>query len=114
MKNPAYKGIACFGKTEQVERKKTTRPLRQKGGYSSRCSANREHPREEWIEIAVPALITNDIFDVAGELLERNKHLSSRRTKDPTLLQGLMICKKCGYSICRTSTRTSKKKNILL
>lgn len=110
LKNPAYKGTACYGKTEQVERKKITRPLRQKGGYSPRCSANRERPREEWIEIAVPAIISSDTFNFAGELLERNKHLSSRRTKEPTLLQGLMVCKKCGYSIYRTSSRTSKRK----
>jgi len=110
LKNPAYKGTACFGKTEQVERKKITRPLRLKGGYSPRCSANRERPREEWIEIAVPAIISNDVFSFAGELLERNKRLSTRRTVEATLLQGLMVCRKCGYSIYRTSTRTSKRK----
>jgi site-specific DNA recombinase len=110
LKNPAYKGSACFGKTESVERQKITRPLRQKGGFSPRCSANREKPRKEWIEISVPAIIDSETFEMAQELLQRNKLLSARRTKEPTLLQGLLVCSECGYAIYRTSTRTSKRK----
>ncbi len=110
LRNPAYKGSACFGKTERKERKKVTRPLRQKGGYSPRCSANRERPREEWIEIPVPALVPSATFSLAQEQLEANKKLSRRRTIEPTLLQGMLICNKCGYAIYRTSTRTSKRK----
>jgi len=34
LRNPAYKGTACFGKTKITERKKITRRLRQKGGFS--------------------------------------------------------------------------------
>jgi site-specific DNA recombinase len=57
LRNPAYKGTACFGKTKLVERQKITRPLRQRGGFSPRCSSNRECPREDWIEIPVPAIV---------------------------------------------------------
>ena len=35
LRNPAYQGRACFGKTERVARKKITRPLRQRGGHSA-------------------------------------------------------------------------------
>ena len=49
LRNPAYKGTACFGKTERAERQKVTRPLRQRGGFSPRCSATRERPREDWM-----------------------------------------------------------------
>ncbi len=62
LRNPAYQGKACFGKTELTERQKITRPLRQRGGYSSRCSANRERSQDEWIEIPVPALISEQTF----------------------------------------------------
>jgi len=110
LRNPAYKGRACFGKTEKVERQKITRPLRQKGGFSPRCSANKEKPREEWIEIPVPAILESEIFEMAQELLQKNKHLSPRRTKEPTLLQGLLVCSECGYALYRSSTRTSKRK----
>ena len=110
LRNPAYQGTACFGKTEQVERKKITRLLRKRGGFSPRCSCSRERPREEWIEIPVPAIIRKDTFSLVRERLERNKQFSPRHTKEPTLLQGLLVCSECGYALYRTSTRTSKRK----
>lgn len=110
LKNPAYKGTACYGKTEQAERQRITRPLRQKGGFSPRCGSRRDRPWEDWIEIPVPAIVSDDTFDHAKELLERNRQLSRRNTKNPTLLQGLMVCRQCGYSLYKASTRTSKRK----
>lgn len=110
LRNPAYKGTACFGKTEVAPRKKITRPLRKRGGFSKRCSAHRDRPREDWIEIPVPAIVSEDTFALAQERLQRNKQLSARRTKEPTLLQGMLVCQRCGYAYYRTSTRTSKRK----
>jgi site-specific DNA recombinase len=110
LKNPAYTGKAAYGKTESCDRKKITRPLRQKGGYSPRCSANATRPENEWISISVPPLILQEMFELAQERLRQNKELASRNTKTPTLLQGLLVCKDCGHSYYRTSTRTSLKK----
>jgi site-specific DNA recombinase len=110
LRNPAYKGMACFGKTERAERQKVTRPLRQWGGFSPRCSSNRERPRAEWIEIPVPAIVREVVFALAHERLEQNKRFAPRRTIEPTLLQGMLVCSQCGYAFYRTSTRTSKKK----
>jgi len=47
-----------------------------------------ERPREEWIEIPVPALISEDSFARAQELLEENKIRSRRRTIEPSIVQG--------------------------
>jgi len=110
LRNPAYQGTACFGKTRTAERKKITRPLRQRGGFSPRCSAHQESPRKEWIEILVPAIIGKDLFQLVQERLEHNKKYSLRRTLEPTLSQGMLVCKSCGYAYYRTSTRTSKRK----
>ncbi len=110
LRNPAYQGTACFGKTERTERKKITRSLRKRGGFSPRSSANRERPREEWLKIAVPSLVSEDIFSLAQERLEKNKQFSRRHTIEPTLLQGLLVCSVCGYAMHRTSTRTSARK----
>lgn len=110
LRNPAYKGTACFGKTKKAERKKVTRPLRQRGGYSPRCSANQERPREEWIEIPVPAIVSEEVFALAQERLEQNRRLSRRRTIEPSLLQGILVCNECGYGLSRISTRTSKRR----
>ena len=110
LRNPAYVGKACFGKTERKPRQRITRALRQKGGYTNRCGANQERPREEWIEISVPPLIEEATFALAQEQLEKNKRFSQRRTIEPTLLQGILVCARCGYSLYRSSTRTSKRK----
>jgi site-specific DNA recombinase len=110
LRNPAYKGTACFGKTQIVPRRKVTRRLRQRGGFSTRCSANQERCREDWIEIPVPALVSEETFALAQERLQKNKQLSIRHTQEPTLLQGMLVCRQCGYAYYRTSTRTSKRK----
>jgi len=110
LRNPAYIGKACFGKTKQTTRRKVTRKLRLCGGHSPRSSSSIETPRAEWIEIAVPALISEEIYALAKEKLVENKRFASRQTKEPTLLQGMLVCRKCGYAYYRTSTRTSLKK----
>jgi site-specific DNA recombinase len=110
LRNPAYIGKACFGKTERKSRQRITRPLRQRGGYSNRCGANQERPRQEWIEINVPALITETQFAFAQERLEINKQFSQRRTIEPSLLQSMLVCERCGYGLYRSSARTSKQK----
>lgn len=110
LRNPAYQGRACFGKTEPCPRQRITRPIRQKGGYSRRSSSNREKARQEWIEIPVPALVSQETFALAQERLAHNKRLSLRSTREPTLLQGLLVCEQCGYGLYRTSTRTSARR----
>jgi site-specific DNA recombinase len=109
LRNPAYKGTACFGKTETAQRQRITRPLRLRGGIGSRNSAHHERPRVDWIEIAVPAIIDEDTFARAQELLEQNKKLAPRRTITPSIVQGLVSCSKCGYALSRTSTRSSAR-----
>jgi site-specific DNA recombinase len=76
----------------------------------NRNSANHERPRSEWIEVPVPALVSEEIFALAQEQLAKNKHHSLRRTIEPTLLQGMLVCQRCGYALYRTSTRTTKRK----
>jgi site-specific DNA recombinase len=110
LRNPAYRGRACFGKREMSTRQRITRPLRKRQGLSSRNSCTRERPRQDWIEITVPALISEETFAVAQEQLEQNKRHSPRRTLEPSLLQGMLVCERCGYALYRTSTRTSARK----
>jgi len=112
LRNPAYCGKACYGKTEHAERQRNTKPLRAKGGFVVKQGCNREKPREEWIEIPVPAIISQDTFDIAQQRLKSNKLHSQRNTKVETLLQGMMVCSECGYSLYRTYTETSAKNRI--
>ena len=110
LRNPAYRGRACYGKTELRPRQRITRPLRQRNGLASRDSANHERPRQDWIEIAVPALVSEETFALAQEQLEQNKRHSPRRTIEPTLLQGMLVCERCGYGLYRTCTQTSARR----
>jgi site-specific DNA recombinase len=110
LRNPAYRGRACYGKTELRPRQRITRALRKRGGLASRDSANHERPRSDWIEIAVPPLICEETLALAQEQLEQNQRHSPRRTLEPSLLQGMLVCERCGYALYRCSTRTSARK----
>ena len=109
VKEPGLSGRGLLWKTERVSRRKITRPLRQKGGFSARSSANREREPQEWIAVPVPALVSTETFAMAQKRLIENKRLSARKTKMPTLLQGLLVCGQCGYGLYRTSTKTTKR-----
>jgi site-specific DNA recombinase len=104
LRNPAYMGRAAFGKTEVTERRRVTRRLRQKGGFAARCSAHKPRAREQWLEIAVPALVPEPTFARAQERLAENQRLSARNTREASLLQGRLVCGQCGYSLYRVTT----------
>jgi site-specific DNA recombinase len=55
-------------------------------------------------------LISEETFALAQEQLQQNKRHSSRRTITPSLLQGMLVCERCGYALYRTSTQTSARK----
>jgi site-specific DNA recombinase len=110
LRNPAYKGLACFGKTKSAQRQRITRKLRLRGGFAQRDSAGHERPREEWIEIPVPAMVSETTFDLAQERLQENKRLSPRRTVQWSIVQGLVSCSKCSYAMSRSSGRSSARK----
>jgi site-specific DNA recombinase len=109
LRNPAYKGMACFGKTAIAPRQRITRPVRRRGGIAARSSANHEQPRADWIEIPVPAIVSETVFALAEERLQANKARSPRRTAEPSVVQSIVSCSKCGYALYRTSTRSSAR-----
>jgi site-specific DNA recombinase len=81
LRNPAYQGTACFQKTRQAERQRMTRRLRQRGGIAASPVCSRPRPREEWIEIRVPALVSSTQFALAQERFAQNRHFAARHTK---------------------------------
>ena len=111
LRNPAYAGRAVFGKTQILqEQPALNRRARLEGRTTPRASKTIDRPREEWIEIPVPAIISTETFERAARRLEDNKRFASRNSKIPSLLQGLAACSACGYGYYRTSTRTTNKK----
>jgi site-specific DNA recombinase len=104
LRNPAYAGQAAYGKTHATgETVRATRQARLRGQRSTRISRERVSPNE-WKRIAVPALVSEEQFALAQERLHRNP--SPRNTKRPSLLQGILVCRECGYAYYRCSTRS--------
>ena len=98
LRNPAYAGTACYGKTTKKERPATPVTRRNNATLSSRSNYKQSCPKDSWIPIPVPAIVDKATFDMAQECLESNKKFSPRSTKEPSLLQGLLVCELCGRS----------------
>jgi site-specific DNA recombinase len=112
LRNPAYAGRAVFGKTQAIhEQPALNRVARLQGRTTPRPVKTVDRPREEWTEIAVPAIVDEDTFARVQQRLEDNKKFATRNsTLPPSLLQGLAACAACGYGYYRTSARTARRK----
>ncbi len=111
LRNPAYAGTAVFGKTMAIaESPALNRIARLQGRSVPRAVKTVDRPKEEWTQIPVPAIITQDTFERVQQRLEDNKRYASRNTKVPSLLQGLAACSACGYGYYRTSATTTSRK----
>ena len=112
LRNPAYCGMACFGKTQEAARQhRDNRAVRMRVHPPRRAPRPlQEAPKDQWIQIPVPALVDERIFELAQERLQDNKKFSPRRTVEPSILQGLVHCARCGYALYRTSTHSSARK----
>ncbi|GBQ32445.1 putative recombinase [Gluconacetobacter sacchari DSM 12717] len=101
LRNPAYRGTAMFGRTRSIASVGTRlRPIlgrAQSPRYGQ--SAHAAVPREEWITIPVPTIVDPDIFEtVQGQLDENRKRKRDGRCRPGWLLQGLVVCRQCGYA----------------
>jgi site-specific DNA recombinase len=99
LKNPAYIGAAAFGKTQNGPLRPRLRAQRGHPFQPRRARSIFDVPKEEWISIAVPALVDREVFDAVQEQLDENRrHMRTRLRGAKYLLQGLVACKVCGYS----------------
>ena len=110
LRNPAYCGQAAYRKTQSVERVRPTKLAHDRGFYPKHVhSSSRDRPKEEWITIPVPALISQELFEQAQQRLAENKRFSPRNNKrHDYLLSGLLRCQQCGYALYGKPTSTSK------
>jgi len=99
LKNPAYKGMAAFGKTRVGDRRRALRPQRGAAEQPRKAYSTYEVAPEDWIYIPVPAIIGEDLYEVVQERLAENRKRSRERARGARhLLQGLLVCAKCGYA----------------
>lgn len=93
--NPAYAGTAYANRTRSVTAQHRKSALRPVGSGQSQ----RPTPKEAWIPISVPAIISQEMFDQAQARLALNKQLARRNNTDHDyLLRGLISCGQCQLS----------------
>jgi site-specific DNA recombinase len=99
LRNPAYKGTAAFGKTRSGELKpQRLRPQRGRPDQPRRPLSRVDTSSEDQIFIDVPALVSAELFGAVQSQLEENRQRRRDRTGGARyLLQGLIVCKRCGY-----------------
>jgi site-specific DNA recombinase len=89
LRNEAYVGRVYFNRTEAVPDPRPGRRNKQV-----------PRPREDWITIAVPAILTEDTFEAAGRVSRDNSQWSPRRTEPGQwLLRGLVKCGICQVGV---------------
>jgi site-specific DNA recombinase len=111
LRNPAYAGRACFGKTQTASGpSRPNRTSRLAGRSISPHAGVTARPRQEWIEIPVPALVSEEVFALVERRLAENAKFSPRNAKVPALLQGLLVCDICGFAYGQTSQGPGPKK----
>ena len=77
-RNPAYQGTACFQKTRRGRRARPREPPPAAARAASGSpGVLRPRPREEWIEIPVPALVTPTQFALAQARLVENRRFAA-------------------------------------
>jgi site-specific DNA recombinase len=109
LQNRAYIGQADYGKTRREPRRARLLPPRGKPEiprYPYSVTRQDTHP----IAIPVPALVSEELFAAANEQLQENQKRYRQNGRGAKfLLQGLLVCSYCGYSLCGQPHYTKKR-----
>jgi site-specific DNA recombinase len=112
LKNPAYKGQAAFGKTRAGELRPRLRAQRGRALQPRRARSTYDVPADEWQSIAVPALVSEALFDAVHVQLDDNRRRARTGQRGAKyLLQGLLVCRCCGYAFYGKPLSPSARKN---
>ena len=99
LRNSTYMGKAFWYRHKNVPSARPTGPT----------SRQIPRPREEWIEVAVPAIISTDTLEAAQRIAAHNIAFSPRNTPpDRWLLRGLVVCGPCGIKCGCSRAATSR------
>jgi site-specific DNA recombinase len=109
--NSAYIGTAVYGATRTGPRRQDLRRPRRvnEGRTRSPYSIYRTDSSEQ-VLISVPAIVDAQLFEAAQEQLAANRRRKRLGVVGATvLLQGLMVCARCGYAYHGAYTKVKKK-----
>jgi site-specific DNA recombinase len=114
LKNPAYRGMAAFGKTRAGPLQPRLRAQRGRPFHPRRAVSPSDVPPEDWISVPVPALISEDLFATVREQLQENRQRARQGQRGARyLLQGLICCALCGYAYYGKAISPSARKGHL-
>ena len=88
--NETYIGTMYWGKNENIAGKKNP----------DKRTRVRRRPKEEWIPLAVPPIITPELFAQAQQQRKRNAQMRRRnRRRDYLFTNGMLRCGQCGSAM---------------
>jgi site-specific DNA recombinase len=94
LSNEVYTGVWHYGKRREVEPKAPRKAERK-----HLKTTKEARPREEWLSVSVPAIVSQELFDAVAAQLARNQANSPRHTTNQYLFRGLLVCARCGYKM---------------
>jgi site-specific DNA recombinase len=108
--NTAYIGRAVYGHSRFLPARPRLRPIRGHPRPSPRPTARVAVPQEEWIEVPVPPLVDPAVFEAVQAQLGENRRRKRDGRRGPRwLLQGLTVCRRCGYAYYGKAAPRSKR-----
>ena len=99
--NPAYQGTAKYGKTRLWPRKNEPRAMRGAAPTPHSAKIALATTAAEQEDIAVPALVSAELFQAVAERFAENRRRYREQKKGTEfLLSGLLICGRCHSAYC--------------
>lgn len=98
IRNTVYKGVYY---SHRWVMEKVWKPLDydRQGRQGTFVKRYKERPPEEWIpNDTVPPIVSEELWQAAINTLEKNRKMSTRNSKYPFLLTGIIRCATCGLT----------------
>ncbi|MEZ4711608.1 MAG: recombinase family protein [Caldilineaceae bacterium] len=97
IRNPLYKGEFYANRYQ----KQMVVGSRQRPDEPTKMFAHMvERPKEEWILVPVPPIVSPELWQAANDMLDKNRRMSPRNGRKSYLLTGLIKCNGCGHNYC--------------
>lgn len=113
IKKPLYKGEFIAHQMMEIKVPAKKQPNNLTEATEKLVTKRVQRPQEEWIIVPVPAIVSQEDWEQANQIVANNK--GRRKPKHPFLLTGLVICATCGYQYIgrRKNERRGKKTYVL-
>jgi site-specific DNA recombinase len=97
LRQSAYRGLAYYNRRQTDASGLGER--RRQGQGRLRFPRYTMRPATEWIPCAVPALVSDELWQAAQERLVLQSRFAPRNSQHTYLLRGLLVCSVCGHTL---------------